>query len=223
VRLHTYPMSLFGNPDYVAWRRQRLDALVSLLGEGFLRGRRVLELGGGDGHMTVELLRLGASVVMVEARDVYVDAARARCPEARVVRHDLDRDLPPELAGLTFDLVFHVGLLYHLGDPMASVRWSCSVADELVLETEVVDSFDPAFSVTLDESPGKEDDGVGPRGTRPSPAMVERELEACGFEHRVVPVADLEGSPHRYGWAAVGDGRCGQSQTRRMWHARRVR
>jgi SAM-dependent methyltransferase len=234
VGLHTYTMSLFGNPDYVAWRRQRLDALRSFLGEDFLRGRRVLELGGGDGHMTVELLRLGARVVMVEARQGYVDSARVRCPDAWVVRHDLDGPLPRELLHTAerargeaagdrpFDVVFHSGLLYHLGDPMRSVREACSVADELVLETEVTDSFDPDQSTSFNESPGKEDDGVGPVGVRPSQAMVERELDACGFTHRVVPVADLEGSPHRYGWAATGDGRCGQALTRRMWHARRV-
>lgn len=212
-------MGVFGNPDYVAWRRQRIDALLAHAGGDFFREKRVLELGGGGGEVTEELLRLGARVTMLEAREGYVEAARARCPTATVFQYDLDRPLPEGFGG--FDVVVHMGLLYHLGDPLRSVREACAAGETLILETEVVDSTDPWAVLAHREDPGKCDDGVGPVGTRLSYAGVERALRAWGFTPEVVRVPDREGSPHLYCWEERNDGSCRHERTRRMWLARR--
>jgi hypothetical protein len=218
-------VSIFGNIDYVVWRRQRLDALTRLHGSGFLRGLRVLELGGGDGHMTVELLREGAdAVVMVEGRAEYAAAARNRSPGVRVCHHDCDTPLLdkfPDIIDERLDLVLHLGLLYHLGDPVRSIHEACSLAPWVILETEVVDSFDPDHRLEHREEPGKEDDGVGPVGVRLSPAGIERELEAAGFSFERVPVDYDPVSGHRYDWSPKGEGFWKPAVTRLMWSARR--
>ena len=44
------------------------------------RGRRVLEVGCGDGRLTLRLARLGAHVQAIDPNVALIDAARARLP-----------------------------------------------------------------------------------------------------------------------------------------------
>jgi magnesium-protoporphyrin O-methyltransferase len=73
--------------DARRYRRKGLDAagrkLVALAGEGALAGATVLEVGGGVGDLSIELLRAGAvSAVNVELSGEYEDEAGALLREA---------------------------------------------------------------------------------------------------------------------------------------------
>jgi SAM-dependent methyltransferase len=137
-----------------AFRRQRDAGLVggrrdvvtplarghSYLGEavrglaGDVRGRRLLDLGCGDGAELLEWARLGAEVVGVDNSPAQVAAARraaaalgvpaARC---RLVVADALR-LPADLLRGEFDLVFSSGVLTWIGD---LGRWFGAVRDAL--------------------------------------------------------------------------------------------
>jgi ubiquinone/menaquinone biosynthesis C-methylase UbiE len=76
----------------------------ALRGAGDWRGLRVLEVGCGDGRLTVRLARLGA---VVEAIDP--DAA-----SIRLARKQLHKQLPPRLAR---HVRYHVGEAEHLDYP----------------------------------------------------------------------------------------------------------
>lgn len=207
-------MSIFDGSDYIAWRKQRLDALEKHLGLDWLSGLTVLELGAGCADMSGMLLSIGASSVLaVDGRQDYVDAARSRGIDS--VCLDLDVDEPP--VG-PFDVVFNVGLMYHLADPLRSIRVSIARARKfVVLETEVVDSFDN-FVKLLDEH-GRPDDGVGQKGGRPSPSAVESCVTELGWSHELVDVPDSP-SGHRYRWELSGSGAAGSQLYRRMWVCR---
>jgi 2-polyprenyl-3-methyl-5-hydroxy-6-metoxy-1,4-benzoquinol methylase len=112
-----------------------------------VRDQRILELGPRSGHHTVLLDKMGArEIVGIEARAENVERCnlareRFRLP-ALFVRQDLERLASgaeqPQFE-LGFDLVFNLGLLYHLADPYAVLRWGREMAPTLFLGTHYVE------------------------------------------------------------------------------------
>jgi SAM-dependent methyltransferase len=82
------------------------------------QGRRVLDVGGGEGYLSEVLASRGYSVVCV-ARP---GSARADFPrEVELLEADLDLDLPEP--GLAFDCVLCGDILEHLRDPLRALQW----------------------------------------------------------------------------------------------------
>jgi tRNA (mo5U34)-methyltransferase len=115
----------FGNIAHAGKRtRPELipDPRIALLDQRFpLAGAHVIEFGCFEGIHTAALCRLAARVTAIDARVDNVVKTMVRCgmlgcrPE--VLRCDLEQ--PAELAGLPeADLIHHVGVLYHLADPV---------------------------------------------------------------------------------------------------------
>lgn len=198
------PKTVFESVTYDEWRRYRMGALARFLGDGWCRGKTVLELGGGDGKLTEMLLDGGAAhVTMVEGRENYCITAeeRLRGRPAKVLLMDIETKMPDG----HWDIVVHAGLLYHIGDPVASITRSIERCDLLVLETEVVDLLDDGF-VAKDENPAKPDDGIGPIGVRLSPSAIVRAVSDNGMTAVDVPVTHPADFLHWYDWEPTGDG-----------------
>src|SRR5688572_24434633 len=106
-------------------------------------GLRVLDLGARDGAFSFELERRGAAVIAID----YMPTEKTGFPIAAELlqskveyRHANVFDLTPEEYG-TFDLIFFLGLLYHLPDPMRALRIVRSLCrGEMFLETHVIDN-----------------------------------------------------------------------------------
>ncbi len=106
-----------------------------------LSGKTVLEAGCFEGVHTVGLLGFGAKVVAVDSRIENVVKTIVRCamfgycPNVFVCNLDLSSDLAtlPET-----DLIHHVGVLYHLKDPVRHLLALGKVAKEgIMLDTHV--------------------------------------------------------------------------------------
>src|SRR5882672_12792740 len=68
-------------------------AVLDLAGD--VGGQRVLDVGAGAGHYSLELLRRGAHVVAVEGAQRMVEHLRRRVGKTMpVYRHDLERPMP---------------------------------------------------------------------------------------------------------------------------------
>jgi SAM-dependent methyltransferase len=110
---------------------------------GDVRGKRLLDLGCGDGAELLEWARLGAAVVGVDNSPLQLAAARRAAqalgvPEARcrLVLADIMR-LPQHLLRHEFDLVFSSGVLTWIGDLerfFAAVRTALRPGGVLLLE-----------------------------------------------------------------------------------------
>ena len=99
-----------------------------------LSGKRVLDVGCGDGTYTQELLGMGAAYVLgVDAADEAIQLATKRAGETanlafRVMNIE---DLPT--LGEHFDVAIVRGLLHHLYDAGPAAASVCPVADQIVV------------------------------------------------------------------------------------------
>lgn len=178
-----------GNWDYPLIDT-RLSRLVDRLGPQSLAGRRVLEPGCLDGHITVGLCAAGAKVTAFDVRPNCLIKTFARClafgfhPKLRL--HDAR-----QMAELgTFDIVFHSGVFYHLENPVQHLRAIADMAPIFALDThtaprgavlDCVDGFDGVWVTERDFSWQNEQCGVQPRSfwlTRPE---LLRLFSDCGF------------------------------------------
>jgi SAM-dependent methyltransferase len=199
---------------YVDWRSRRLAAIRSHYGDDFFRGRTVLELGCGYGDIGAALASLGASVTCCDARAEHLAVLQARFPHLSVVQADLNHDWPFG----HFDLILHLGLLYHLEPSHRSLRHSCRSAEHLVLETEVCDSNSPELVLLVPEE--GYDQAVHGFGCRPTARRVERLLAGEGVAFERVEDGRCNAGMHVYDWPLTGSGGYAHGQ-RRFWFARR--
>lgn len=109
-----------------------------------LEGRRILDVGCGNGYYALRMRGAGAAAV------VGIDPTLAHLAQFQAVRHWLPaepvvilplrlHELPPETGG--FDTVFSMGVLYHQRDPLghlAELYGALAPGGELVLETLVL-------------------------------------------------------------------------------------
>ncbi|MBI1879852.1 MAG: DUF1698 domain-containing protein [Chloroflexi bacterium] len=103
-----------------------------------LRGKRVLDIGCADGYYTFLAESRGASVVAIDAwpHQGFLLARELRGSQAEFRQIDV-YDLRPDVFGL-FDLVFFMGLYYHLKHPLLALERIASVTRELaIIESQI--------------------------------------------------------------------------------------
>ena len=122
--------NLVGPEDYQHWRASPLGAVTEALEQalvlrlaGPLAGRRVLDVGCGDGAYALTAARQGAQVVGVDASLPMIGAARARARDAAL---DVQFE-PADAAALPFehdrfDVVLAVTVLCFVPDAAAALR-----------------------------------------------------------------------------------------------------
>jgi len=169
--------------DETPYRLARLNLPASLT------GRTVLDIGAWDGFFSFEAERRGASRVV--AADHYswhgtgwgTKAGFTLAREAlqsRVEDVDIDvMDLTPDRVG-TFDVVFFLGVLYHLPHPLLALERVASVTRDLLILETVVDMIGvrrPAAAFY----PGRELNNDPTNWWGPNVPAVEAMLHAVGF------------------------------------------
>jgi tRNA (mo5U34)-methyltransferase len=183
------PFELFGLPIdtewHSDWKWNRLRNAITPL-----QGRRVLDVGCGNGYYALRMAGAGAErVIGIDPTPVFVmqfQAFRRYLPNAPVDVLPLAlEDLPERLEA--FDTVFSMGVLYHRRSPLdhiLALRDCLSPGGELVLETLVIEGDEHAVLMP-------EGRYAKMRNTWfiPSVAMLEIWLRRCGF--RSIRVVDV--------------------------------
>ena len=169
-----------------------------------LAGKTVLDIGAWDGFFSFEAERRGAARVL--ATDSYswhgggwgskagFEMARAALG-SKVEDLDIDvMDLSPERVG-TFDVVFFLGVLYHVRHPLLTLERVASVTREcLILETvvDMVGISRPAMAFY----PGRELNNDPTNWWAPNVPALEAMLGDLGFT-RVTTVTPQRGAAYR--------------------------
>jgi tRNA (mo5U34)-methyltransferase len=110
---------------------------------GSLGGKRVLDIACNCGGFSVEAARLGSAFVLgIDIVDRYIEQANfiKRALDLSTVHFEkMDiRSLDTDAVG-TFDVTFCFGILYHLEDPVGSMRGVAAVtSDVLLVDTDVL-------------------------------------------------------------------------------------
>jgi len=126
--------------------RMKLPILDELGLSPSLQGKRVLDIGCSDGFFTFEAEKRGGDVVAIDfVPESYSGFGTARrILDSRVTyRMDNVYNLKPEDYG-TFDVVFFLGVLYHLRKPLAALDAIRSVMKrgaELYAGTMLIDEY----------------------------------------------------------------------------------
>ena len=165
-----------------------------------LTGKSVLDVGAWDGFFSFEAERRGAKRVL--ATDSYSwngshDWGDKRgfllAREAlgsKVEDQDIDiLDLSPERVGGTYDVVFFLGVLYHMRHPMLSVERVASITKEMVVLETAVDMLS-CRRAAMAFYPGDELGNDATNWCGPNPQAVVGMLKVAGFK-RVEIVAGL--------------------------------
>jgi 2-polyprenyl-3-methyl-5-hydroxy-6-metoxy-1,4-benzoquinol methylase len=117
-------------PAYAAWRESDLGRITDALEQelildllGTVAGRRILDVGCGDGLLALELVRQGAEVEGVDASPAMLSAAGARARQQGVAVgfHQAEASALPFDAG-RFDAVVAVTVLCFVPEAAAAMR-----------------------------------------------------------------------------------------------------
>jgi hypothetical protein len=184
---------MFGG-HYNEWRTSRMNGIAKYITPGFFKSKTLLELGCGHADIGKKFHDLGAIVTSSDAREGYLETVNEKYPHIKTCILDADKDDIPT----KYDIIVHWGLLYHLNEienHLEKISRKCNV---LLLETEVCDSDDSAFFVSINED--GYDQAFNARGIRPSPAYVEKVLEKNGFQFKLIKDPILNAEFHRYDW-----------------------
>jgi SAM-dependent methyltransferase len=120
--------------DYLAAHDRRLTQFF----ERFPRPTRVLELGSLEGGHSIEIARHAGRVVAIESRAENIE--RARFVSGFLGRDNIDfvladlESFPLRALG-SFDVIFNVGLLYHLPEPWRLVKDLGQIGSSMFLWT----------------------------------------------------------------------------------------
>jgi SAM-dependent methyltransferase len=142
--------------------------------------RNALDVGCGVGYFSEYLAAMGLQVTAVDGRDDNVLEAQRRYPGVKFVVGNIEDPLTRQLG--VFDLVFCVGLLYHLENPFAAIRnLEALTAKVLFIESMVVpDSIPMARLLTEDRG---EDQALSYVALVPSESCLINMLYDAGFAH----------------------------------------
>jgi tRNA (mo5U34)-methyltransferase len=104
-----------------------------------LRGKRVLDIGCADGYYTFLAEERGASVVAIDAlpSQGFFLAHEVRGSKAEFHQMDL-YDLQPDTLGV-FDIVFFMGVYYHLKNPILALERIASITrEQVIIESHIM-------------------------------------------------------------------------------------
>jgi len=137
--------------------RHFMPAVVAAAG-GSLAGKRVLDIACNAGFWSIQCALLGArEVVGFDARPERIEQATlvSDIVGLRNVRFQvLDYwGMSPDALGGTFDVVLHLGLLYHLPKPVEALELTRRVArDVILLDTALYVARGPMMLLAWEES-----------------------------------------------------------------------
>jgi SAM-dependent methyltransferase len=162
-----------------------------------LAGKRILDIGCGVGHLAARLAEMGSTVVCVDGRDQNIASLGARYPHLEA--HVGNVESEPLSSFGRFHIVFSYGLLYHLENPIQSLRNMEAVCDEMLLLETIICDHQSAIVRVEDESTDV-NQALGGIAGRPTPHYVVLALNRVGFPYVYAPITPPDHEDFRFEW-----------------------
>ena len=190
---------------YPDWRKKRIAKLTNLLGgESWFKGKKILELGCGYGHVGRHLQSLGAIVTFAEVREEHIEKVKAFSQDGSKVLKINNED--NWSLNEDFDLVIHWGLLYHLSSWQDDLRRAINHGKIVCLDTVVSDSEEEYVYMKDEEG---YDQAFAGKGSNPSPISIEKTLDKLDVSYSRYDCKSIDSGIHEYSW---------KPGLRKRWH-----
>lgn len=199
------------------WNHRRSKAIIDYYGYKLFLGKKVLDLGAGGGDIAASLARLGADVLCVDARQENLDTIKNKYPFINVLKLDLDAEWP--FTDNQFDFVISLGLLCHIKNYDMHINNICSAAENIILETEVLDSTNPETKVSIYEEKALKHLSFNGEGSIVSAVNIQNKLSTIGATFKRIDDPKLNAGPFIYDWKENNEGR--KFGNRRFWFIKR--
>lgn len=196
---------------YTEWTAKRFEFLKKYYGKKFFKNLRILDLGGGYGHLGNQFVKLGSSVTCAEARIENIENGQELYPKVKFIHTNLEDEWPLTLNN--FDLILNFGLIYHLNMPDFLIKNCYKNCKHMILDTKIFD-VNKEYIKTLKEHTGYYDRSYTGAGCRPSTLYVEKLLSECGFKFQRKDISDINIGYMKYDWQP---GSKDNIDKRRLW------
>lgn len=169
---------------YHQYSQKRIEKIINIFGETWFQNKRILELGCAHGDIGIEFLKLGSDVVFSDVRLEYLEDIDKRLKDQynfnagfAVLDNDNDYDLQQK-----FDLVLHMGLLYHLPNWRNDIKNTLKHSNLVILESTVTTNIKENNTMLELNSFDKDYGYCGNKNTRMyfTQEEVEKELTSNG-------------------------------------------
>ena len=123
---------------YQDWTNKRVNRIVDIFGASWFSDKTILELGAAHGDIGIEFLKLGADVTFSDARYELLNSIGDRLSEFdfRPKTELINQNVPYDL-GKRFDLVLHLGVLYHIENWKQDLECALNHTNTMILESAV--------------------------------------------------------------------------------------
>jgi len=188
------PANAFDETLATRINRARMEHLESL--KLPFTGKSVIDVGCGVGHLAQFFVNKGCKVLCVDGRAENIASLKLKYPGLEAKVSNADHAL--KQFG-QFDCVFCYGLLYHLENPLLTMRTLAEACkDVLLLETLVCDAEDPLLFMV--DEPKRNNQALQGIGCRPSPSYVAMGLNRSGFRYVYAPKNQPQHEDFQFEW-----------------------
>jgi histo-blood group ABO system transferase len=191
--------------------------IIDYFGQTFFKGKKILDLGAGNGELANIFARLGADVTCVDARESNIKLIQKNFPHLKTMQINLEQEFP--FPPFSFDLALSIDLLCHIKNYEKHLEHLLSVSERIVLETEILDSSDPNVLVPIFESKEMDSMSFVGEGSLVGDKNIQNRLSSLNAKFKRIDETKLNHGQYRYDWASNDIGR--KFGYRRLWIIRR--
>lgn len=123
------------NLFYEDWKNKRVTKIKNIFGYDWFSNKEILELGACHGDIGIELMKCGARVYFCDARSEHLQEIPNKVG-MRVPIWVFNQNEPYDL-GKKFNLVLHLGVLYHIENWKQDLKCALSHSEVMILESYV--------------------------------------------------------------------------------------
>jgi hypothetical protein len=182
-----------------------VKAIIDHYGNNFV-GKKIIDFGSGSGDILAALCRNGAIGIAIDARQSNLDIIHRKHPFIRTMLLDFDSDNWP-FADQKFDFALSISTLSHLQRAEAHLERILSLTENLVLETEVLDSPDPTLRQPIYEEKSVAYLSASGLGSLISAQNIQNRLSSLNATYKRIDNPKLNNAYGTYDWKEQNAGR----------------
>ena len=187
--------------------------IIDYYGVNFFRGKKILDLGCGNGEIANIFSNLGSNVLAVDARQENINIVNKKFPKIKTLKVDLDEYFP--FLDQQFDLILSLGLICHLSNYYKHIEDIFQLSSEnIIIETEVLDCDDISI-IGVDEDRSVSDLSFNGLGSIVSSKNIQDEFVKNNYKFKIINETKINTKYHHYDWLPKNIGR--KQTNRRLW------